>query len=332
MALYVSVGGVHRPIHTRNKLNSAALIGHRTTDQPFAPTTLSRTPFQLHGRTHPRPSLRFAANGSMHSSRATADAVTMRHPRPRAENGMTVWSGPPLRKGQLHRTARPRLCQVVHVCSLRRVAVAAPRPPSISSQPARRAVRASLVTNRGPSLTLVTIPSRNSHRRAVTSRTLNPATHNLPTAGAAAAATVGRSANAAAAAARHRRRGRIDPRGGSGDDPPRARAAGARRCSPPLPSRRRPVELHRGGPQRRPRRGGRVGRGRSRARTRRRGLGRVCRRGRVGGWRRRRRPAGRPLRPPPLPPPVGGGRVTARPPHARLRPRVGVAAATWRGG
>jgi len=79
----------------------------------------------------------------------------------------------------------PITCQVVHVGSLRRVAVAAPRPPNISSQPARRAVRESLVTNRGPSLTLVTIPSRNSHRRVVTSRTLNPATHNLPTASSA---------------------------------------------------------------------------------------------------------------------------------------------------
>ena len=81
--------------------------------------------------------------------------------------------------------AERRLCQVVHVGSLRRVAVAAPRPPNISTQPARRAVRESLVTNRGPSLTLVTIPSRNSHRRVVTSRTLNPATHNLPTASSA---------------------------------------------------------------------------------------------------------------------------------------------------
>jgi len=79
----------------------------------------------------------------------------------------------------------PKTSQVVLVGSLRRVAVAAPRLPCIPSQLARRAVRESPVANRGPSLTLIRTPSRNSRRRAITSRTLNPATHNLSTAASA---------------------------------------------------------------------------------------------------------------------------------------------------
>ena len=68
------------------------------------------------------------------------------------------------------------LCQVVHVGSLRRVAVTTPRPPNISSPSAQRSVWESPVTNRRPALTLVTLPS---HPRAIPVRAWSPVAHSI---------------------------------------------------------------------------------------------------------------------------------------------------------